>query len=46
MKPVDYVVFQRRNVLREGNSDKSENFEMEILGEGVLDKALEGPEKL
>ena len=29
----------------EGNNEESDNFEMDILGEGELDTALEGPEK-
>ena len=31
--------------MREVNNDKSDNFEMEILGGGVLDQALTGTEK-
>ena len=46
MKPVDTVVFQKRKAPREGKNDKIDNFEMEILDECALDKALEGPEKL
>ena len=40
MKPVDYMVFQKRKATREGKNDKNENFEMEILDKGALDKAL------
>ena len=43
MKPVDDVEFQKRNAWREVKNYKWDNFEMEILGEGALDKALEGP---
>ena len=46
MKPVDDVEFKKRKELREGKNDKSDNFEMEILDEGTLDKALESTEKL
>ena len=46
MKLVDAVVFQGKKALREGKNDKSDNFEMDILNENALDKALEGPEKL
>ena len=46
MKPVDAVEFQKINSLREGNNDENENFEMEIIDEDTLDKALEVPEKL
>ena len=45
IKPVDSVEFQKRKSLRKVNNDKSDNFEMEIIDEGALDKALEGPEK-
>ena len=45
MKPVDYVTFQKRKALMEGKNDESNKFGMKILDEGVLDKALEGPEK-
>ena len=44
MKPVDAVSFHKIKALGEGNNEKSDNFEIEILGEGALDKALEGPE--
>ena len=40
MKQVDAVVFQKRKALRYGKNDKSNNFEMEIIDEGDLDKAL------
>ena len=43
MKPVDDVEFQKRNAWREVKNYKRDNFEMEILDEGALDKALEGP---
>ena len=45
MKPVDDVAFQKRKALREGNNEKSKNFEIDILDEGALDKVMEGPEK-
>ena len=45
IKPVDDVEFDERKLLREGNNEKMDNFEIEILDEGALDKALEGPEK-
>ena len=31
MKPVDAVEFQERKALREGNNDKINNFEKEII---------------
>ena len=46
MKHFDAVAFNKINSLREGSNDKSDNFYMEIIDEGVIDKALEGPEKL
>ena len=46
MKPVDAVVFQKLKSLREFNNDESGKFEIDILDEGALDKALEDPEKL
>ena len=46
MKPVDAVEFQKRKSLKEGNNDKGEKFEMEIIDKGALNEALEGPEKL
>ena len=45
MKPVYDVVFQKIKSMREGNNDKIDNFEMEILDEVTLDKALTVPEK-
>ena len=39
MRLVDAVAFQKRKSMREGNNDKINNFEMEILDEGVLDKS-------
>ena len=45
MKPVDAMEFEKIKALGEGKVDKSNNFDIEILGEGVLDKALEGPGK-
>ena len=46
IKPVDSVVSQKRKLIREGSNEKSDNFEMKILDEGVLDKALEGHERI
>ena len=46
MKPFNSVEAQKRKATRKGKNDKSDNFEMEILDEGALDKALEGPEEL
>ena len=46
IKPVDAVTFKRIKELREVNNDKSDSFEMAILDEGALYKALEGPKKL
>ena len=40
------MLWHLKEALREGNNSKSDNFEMDILDEGALDKALEGPEKL
>ena len=40
MKPVDTVEFQKRKAPREGNNNGINNFEMEILDEGLLDKAM------
>ena len=41
MKIVYYVVFQKVKLIREGNNDKNDNFEMDISDEGTLDKVLE-----
>ena len=41
MKPVDAVEFQKIKSVREGKNDESDNFEMKILNEVALDKALE-----
>ena len=46
MKKVDDVAFQKIKSTREGNNNKSSFFEMDILDEGALDKALTVPEKL
>ena len=43
---VDTVEFKKRKALWEGKNGESDNFDMEILDEGALDKALEGSEKL
>ena len=45
MKPVYSAEFQKRRALREGKNDKIDNFEIDILDEGVLDKAMGGPGK-
>ena len=39
-KSVDSVAFQKRKSMREGNNDKIENFEMEILDGGAPNKTL------
>ena len=44
MRHVDAVSLKKK-APRKGNNDRSYNFEMEIIYEGVLDKALEGHEK-
>ena len=46
IKPVDDVEFNKINALREGNNDESDNFKIQILDEGALDKTLEGPGKI
>ena len=46
IKPVDDVEFNKINALREGNNDESDNFKIQILDEGALDKTLEGPRKI
>ena len=45
IKPVDDVEFDERKLLREGNNEKMDNFEIEILDERALDKALIVTEK-
>ena len=40
MKPVDAESFWRRNETKEGGKEKNDDFDMEIIEEGVLDKAL------
>ena len=45
IKPVEGVESKKINSLREGNRNKSENFEMEIIDEGAVYKTLEGSEK-
>ena len=40
MKTVDDVAFKKRNSMIEVNDESSENFEMEVLSEVALDKAL------
>ena len=46
MKPVDDMVFQKRKQTRKGKNDKRENFEMDIIDEGALDKALTSTGKI
>ena len=45
IKPDDSVWFQKIKSVREGDNEYSENFEMCILTEGVLDKEMTVPEK-
>ena len=40
MKPVDDVVFQKIKLMGEGNNDENNNFDIDILDEGALDKTL------
>ena len=40
MKTVDDVAFKKRNSMIEVNDESSEKFEMEVLSEVALDKAL------
>ena len=40
MNPVDAMAFKKKMATREGDKESSENFEMQILVEGALDKAL------
>ena len=40
MKPVDAESFQWRKYIKEGGKDKNDNFDMEILEEGYIYKAL------
>ena len=42
---IDAVVFQKRNETREIKYEESENFEIDILGEGDPEKSLTVPEK-
>ena len=44
MKSVDAMEFQTIKALREVNNEESGNFQMQILDESALDKALDGPE--
>ena len=46
MKPVDDVEFQKIKTMRERNNYESDNFEIEILDESALDKALLVTEKI
>ena len=43
MNTVDAVAFHKRKAIKEGGDDHSENYEMEIIAEGELDKALMVP---
>ena len=45
IKSFDSMAFQKRKSTREGKNDKSDNFEMDIFDEVVLDKAQTVPEK-
>ena len=45
MKLIDAVVFWKRKAMIEGSNDQSKNFEMDILDEGALYKALTVTEK-
>ena len=45
MKPVDYAEHQKVKATREVKNYESDNFEMEIIDEGALDKVLTVPEK-
>ena len=45
MKPVDAVAFKKIKATREGNNNERDNFEIEIIDEGALDKALAVPEQ-
>ena len=45
MKQVDAVAFHKIKSMREGKNDESDNFEMEILDEGAIDKSLIFPEQ-
>ena len=40
MKPVDAEQFQRRKDIKEGGNKKNDDFDMDILREGALEKAL------
>ena len=40
MKPADTMASQKIKRTREGKNDESDNFEMEIIDEGALDKVL------
>ena len=46
IKHVDATELKKRKAPRERTNEKSNNFEMEIIDKGALNKALEGPEKL
>ena len=39
------MVLQREKATREGKNDKNDNFEMDIIQEGALDKSITVPEK-
>ena len=45
IKPVDVVLFKKIKALRKCNNWEIYSFAIEILDEGALDKALEGPKK-
>ena len=46
MKPVHAVMFQQKKMIIGWDNDQNENFEMEILIEGEIDKALIIPEDI
>ena len=46
MKPVVAVLFHKIISMGEGNNYESDNFEMDILDEGALDKALKVSENI
>ena len=40
MKPVDSVALKKRKSMSEGNNEKIDKFEMDIIYEGALNTAL------
>ena len=45
IKPVDAESFQRIKYENEGGNEKNDDFDMDILEEGYLDKALNAEKK-